>query len=302
MFALLILPILVSGFIVLSINPYHKIKLYRYDGQLLYLKAAKIGLRYFLVVSALSFCLKNYPISFSMEFWSLYTLNVYIDPSLVTHISKAIAALQNRTDVTHDIILYSWVLSLSLLTIFSAYILSLIIKVYVNFLKYLARKNYEGNDTTTIVLLSRVLKDSPIDSIFYESFSKKKPILISLSSRKVYIGMVNKLGEPSESEEPNQEISLVPVISGYRDKDTLKVILQNEYSNLPQTDIDSSIVIKVDEIETVSWFNHSVYEDVNDNMSKEIEKTKKKKETVSKCVDCRSKMKLKIGTYSVVKD
>ncbi|HIF9067553.1 TPA: hypothetical protein ACX6QT_000047 [Photobacterium damselae] len=300
MFALLILPILVSGFIVLSINPYHRIKLYRYDGQLLYLKAAKIGLRYFLVVSALSFFLKNYPISFSMGFFGLYTLNVYFDPSLVTHISKAISALQNNAKITHDIILYSWLLSLSLLTIFSAYVLSLIIKVYVNFLKYLARKNYDGNDTTTIILLGRILKDSPIDSIFYESFAKKKHILISLSSRKVYIGMVNKLGEPSESEEPNQEISLVPVISGYRDKDTLKVILQNEYSNLPQTDIDSSIVIRVDEIETVSWFNHSVYDDVNDNMT--VEKKQKNKETVSKCVDCRNKMKLKIGAYAVVKD
>lgn len=297
MFALLILPILVSGFIVLSLNPYHKIKLYRYDGQLLYLKAAKIGLRYFLVVSALSFLFKDHPIDFNV-----YTIKVYIDPSLVTHISKAIAALQNKREVTHDIILYSWLLSLSLLTIFSAYLLSLIVKKYVDFLKYLSRSLYNGNDTTTIILLGKILKDSPIDSMFFESFTKQKPILISLSSRKVYIGMVNKLGEPSESEEPNQEISLVPVISGYRDKDTLKVILQNEYANLPQADIDSSIVIKVDEIETVSWFNHSVYEDVNDNMTKETEKTKKKKETVSKCVDCRSKMKLKIGTYSVVKD
>ncbi len=59
MFALLILPILISGFIVLSINPSYKLKLHRYSGQLLYLKSAKIGFRYFIIVTTLSFILKD---------------------------------------------------------------------------------------------------------------------------------------------------------------------------------------------------------------------------------------------------
>ncbi|TOO97436.1 hypothetical protein CGH26_26745, partial [Vibrio parahaemolyticus] len=67
MFALLILPILISGFIVLSIGPKERLRLHRYDGQLLYLKAAKIGLRYFLVVSLLVYIFKDVKFSFELQ-------------------------------------------------------------------------------------------------------------------------------------------------------------------------------------------------------------------------------------------
>lgn len=43
MFALLILPILISGFYVCHQHPLYKQKLYRYEGQYLYLICAKNG-------------------------------------------------------------------------------------------------------------------------------------------------------------------------------------------------------------------------------------------------------------------
>ncbi|NQF21222.1 hypothetical protein FCI58_18845, partial [Enterobacter hormaechei] len=43
MFALLLIPILVSGYILVVANLYHFYQLHRYDGQLLYLKVAAHG-------------------------------------------------------------------------------------------------------------------------------------------------------------------------------------------------------------------------------------------------------------------
>src|SRR5690606_12039523 len=45
MLALLILPLLVSGFIVSHSHPYYYYKLHRQQGQYLYLHAARLGLR-----------------------------------------------------------------------------------------------------------------------------------------------------------------------------------------------------------------------------------------------------------------
>lgn len=43
MLALLLIPILVSGYIMIVLNPYHYFRLHRHDGQLLYLKVATYG-------------------------------------------------------------------------------------------------------------------------------------------------------------------------------------------------------------------------------------------------------------------
>ncbi|MGG4752100.1 hypothetical protein ACLPC6_18660, partial [Proteus mirabilis] len=43
MLALLLIPILVSGYIMVIANPYHYFRLHRHDGQLLYLKVATHG-------------------------------------------------------------------------------------------------------------------------------------------------------------------------------------------------------------------------------------------------------------------
>jgi hypothetical protein len=42
MFLLLILPVLVSGYIAFTQNPYHYYRLHRYEGQILYLESAKL--------------------------------------------------------------------------------------------------------------------------------------------------------------------------------------------------------------------------------------------------------------------
>ena len=49
MFALLIVPILVAGFMACHIHPVFSYKLHRYEGQYLYLKSAETGLKCFAI-------------------------------------------------------------------------------------------------------------------------------------------------------------------------------------------------------------------------------------------------------------
>lgn len=295
MFALLILPILVSGFIVLSINPYQKLKLHRYDGQLLYLKAAKVGLRYFIFVTIICLLLKD--CAFKVPFTS-----IHFEPNIVTFIAKQLSAIEHKKLVSSDVMEASWLLALSIATIITSYAVSCVKACWIKFQDKLSNALF-GSKLATIILLGKILKDSPLDHMFYESFANKRAIMITLKSRKVYIGMVNNLGEPSESEEPNQEISLVPAMSGYRDKDTLALNLKNNYEI--SSKIDCSIVIKVDQIDTVSWFNYEFYEDTNENIDKnndDLDDSSIGNSYKDKCSDCREKTKFKIGRYSIMKN
>lgn len=253
MFALLILPILISGFIHLSRYPKEKLKLHRYDGQLLYLKSAKHGVVYLLVTSLLCFLLKDFAIA-----------NYSFQP--VTWLLDIIKSRDlNKEKISTSEVQFTWLLVISFLTIIFSYFCTCLAQLYTFSLDALSEKYY-GNKVQSISYLGEILKDSPIDSLFYNSFSNLKPILITLKSKKVYVGIVNQLGEPNESSLPNQEISIVPVLSGYRSSNELKVIFTNDYNALHSSENDISTIIKVCEIETASWFNTEVYESVNGNV------------------------------------
>ena len=68
MLALLIIPILVSGYIMITANQYHYFRLYRHEGQLLYMKVAALG-TYCLAASAvIAACIKYFYPDFHLVF------------------------------------------------------------------------------------------------------------------------------------------------------------------------------------------------------------------------------------------
>ncbi|HEE1103629.1 TPA: hypothetical protein R6449_005256, partial [Klebsiella pneumoniae] len=110
----------------------------------------------------------------------------------------------------------------------------------------------------------------------------KMPILVTLSSRKVYVGIVNGIQEPTESEAPNSYISIFPIMSGYRDKDTLSITFTNSYPSEVMVNsaitVDSlkkhkvknmDILISSEEISHLSWFDFELFEQVNDSIKEE---------------------------------
>jgi len=128
-----------------------------------------------------------------------------------------------------------------------------------SFYKFRGTDDISYRQMAKILLMYKLLKDSPLDKLLYLSYVQNKYLLITMSDRKVYVGRVISLGEPNESEGPDQEISIVPVFSGYRDKDTLSVTLNTIYAGIEEID-DVYLVLKQDNIISACEFVESLYQ------------------------------------------
>lgn len=251
MAAILILPILISGFIICKKHPYYNLRLYRYDGQLLYLKAAHRG---FIAVIISFFIL------FFLKCVIPQNINIYITSfefSPITWISKE---LQHSKFIPNEnATQYTWFLFISLFSVLIAHVWS-----------FLAHTYYFGNDENKFTLLYNVFKESPLDLLFFESLSFGSTVMITMSSGKVYIGEINKCGDPNEKDGPNQEVSIIPILSGYRNKVDNSLNITNEYSI---EGYDFSVVIPKNQIISVSNFDIEAYGKINNNILNGIDKT-----------------------------
>lgn len=246
MFLLLILPILVSGFIVCNTNPNYFYRLHRYEGQYLYLKSAHLGvlslLAFSLIALFFNHCFPPVVSFFGMEI----TTNVIL--VVKTFLRDALQATTEG-----ELTSFSWVVMLSAGSILYSYIWSTASQIRLYF-------KTGSLEKSKILLMSEVLSDSPLDKLFFESYIHSRPLLLTLESRKIYIGTISSLGEPNESEGMDQEISLIPLMSGYRDKEKLTVNFTTFYDSV---DTDLNIIIRQDQVLSASWFDFSVYKKLN---------------------------------------
>ena len=250
MAAFLIIPLLISGFIVLTQHPYHFYRLHRYDGQLLYMKAAVYGFFCVSIVVGLAILLKACTSNF-----------------------HPIAGLSNWTDFTKDESqnrLYSWMIAISISSVLIGTIWGWGAKVWylIRFMKAYASGTHKCKQEDIfnhlkLSTLAPLLSELPIDKMFFESILHRKSILISMKCGKVYVGVISRISEPNETDAPNQEISLTPVMSGYRDKDTRRIHFINDYK-MP-SNVDTTINIPRSEVSHTSWFSMETHKTVVSN-------------------------------------
>ncbi|ELB2793865.1 hypothetical protein O4H51_18810 [Aeromonas hydrophila] len=283
-------------------------RLHRYDGQYLYLKAAQHGIYHLFIAMVLSFFLKNISLTFSHQIPShlcsftvpysganiidsravqIYkeqcNIHYYMDPALASILADSIKSIHNKeqnssanTKIRN--IELAWLICISFMSIASAFTISLLTKLSSYIKNKVAMYIYKQNNLADLTSMNEIFKDSPLDRIFFYSLLRKKVVLISLSSRKIYVGIIKSMGEPTESNGTNQEISLMPLMSGYRDKDTLNIMFTNNYNyqestkenNLKENNFE--IVIDSSIIETASLFDFTEYEKINTNMNNQNEK------------------------------
>lgn len=258
MLALLILPILVSGFVVCNNHLKYFYKLNRYEGQHLYLRCAWLGLICFFA-SAFTALLIN---SVAPSHITIVSHRICID---VIHYIATLLQVIIEGD-PEKLNRVSWYLLLSVLSFFTAYLWAFISKLFL-----LVKTKSLSLTNAKIYLMADVLKDSPLDNALFASYLHIKPIMLSLENNKVYVGIITALGEPTENEGMDQEVSLLPLMSGYRDTETQKVHFVTDYEeiyddNLEKSDDehnDLSVIIKQDKIISSSWFNFNIYKTLN---------------------------------------
>jgi hypothetical protein len=236
-FAFLILPVLVSGFIVCKYSPEYYYKIHRYRGQYLYFTSAYLGVIALLIFSVLVFLIHKFVPSSIFIFTLLEPLlsGIWLEKT------KA------------DLVTFAWIILFSLGTILISFLWSFFSKIKLKF-------KAGTLENSRIVLMSKVLSDNPMDKLFFESYLYSRPLLLSLDSGKVYVGTINSLGELNESDGMDQDISLIPIMSGYRNKDTLEVNFTTYYEAI---NTDLNIVIRQQQILTASWFDFDVYKKLN---------------------------------------
>jgi len=215
--------ILVAGFFACHISPTHSYKLHRYEGQYLYLRCADLGLRCFglaIVVAFLSYHCPSFKI-FDFRFY--FPIYLWIDALMLELFAKESLEASRC----------AWVFLLSALTFASTFLYTGLsyLKLYFRF----------GTWNSRIYVMADILSDSPLDTLlFHLSLDKEKCAMISMDDRKVYVGKIISLGEPSETSGMDQDIAIIPLLSGYRDKDTLKVVFTTHYD-----EVDAQIILSL---------------------------------------------------------
>ncbi|EKM8119070.1 hypothetical protein PVO54_001741 [Enterobacter hormaechei] len=126
-----------------------------------------------------------------------------------------------------------------------------------------------SNEDRRIEALVKAVHHDPLESLLIEAAVRKFPVIITLSSRKFYVGIVDC---PKFEHGKADYLQLLPLLSGYRDKDTLTITVTTNYK---RHYIDSGIVGGLDsgpvsladfrtlvpksEIEGISFFDTNTY-------------------------------------------
>lgn len=247
MFLLLIIPILISGFYICNHNLYYYYRLHRYEGQYLYLKSAQLGFFCFVFSSLISLYLNA----------TLPEIVAGIPIDLIGFLQWLIQSAfnDNRVDTRH----LSWIVLLTILTPFIGWLWVKMANIHI-------WRREKDSEKSKIMLMSSILRDSPLDRLLLNSFIAKAPLMLTLNDRKVYVGVVVSMGEPNESEGMDQEIEIMPVISGYRRKEDFNVVFNTDYFLVSKP---LSLVIRQEIINSATEFDfnsHSEFKKQEQNL------------------------------------
>lgn len=249
--AFLLVPILVSGFWICHCHPKYRLRLHRFHDQYIYLLVLQHGtVTGIFALSALLIMHAVLPDTFSIR-------SVDFSLSLAPTLQRGLMALlQAKTD---DAGLYrqlAWGVLWSLTTVFASIAWSSLIRR-----RYRYRGTVAGYDNIKkLAIIRKLLRDSPLDKLFFDAFVSRDPICITLDNDKVYVGIVTMLGEPTENEAPNQEIEIVPLLSGYRTEQGCPVFTTN-YSAGGARPPKLATIIPQKNIVVASWFDIQFYLD-----------------------------------------
>ncbi len=245
MLLLLIFPVLVAGFFACHIHPVHSYKLHRYEGQYLYLKSAELGIKCFAIAALLAL---------GAHAWFPDEVRLP-GVELSFRLAEGLAGLFKATGAGSgsEALKTAWFFMLSAVTFLAAFI----VKAW-GFVVLRLRFGTWDQQKLKVYVMGGLLADSPLDNLLFElSLSTRKYAMISLADRKVYVGKVIDMGEPTETNGIDQDISIMPLMSGYRDEKTLEVVFKTDYA---EVDSDIYLSLRQDSITSVTEFDFDAYD------------------------------------------
>lgn len=204
---LLVLPILICGFIYCKYNFYDKTLIAKYEGQSLYLHIAMRGLVLTLPWLAIVFLAEWATDGFLGLADLLY--------------ERGFTARKERH-------LFATMLVAILSAPIYAYLAA---KVRFRITRY--RHGLKNDYLTRSFILETMLPTSTHQALLLDSLFNKRLYMFSMEDRKVYIGWVKYFGNLQDHDSNNDEgFSIIPIYSGFRDKDQLTVEFTTFYDKV----------------------------------------------------------------------
>lgn len=246
---LILMVVLVCGFWYTQNHYQSRIKLARSDGWNAYFYVAMHGLKLAVqgVAVVLIFFLALLVISFVANHILLFWVN-------------------------YDFNFYSWMTEIKVMSYPLFFWLSLLMAGLMAAAQgHNAKMALENNEVRQRAYREMAAQDG-IEALLVQAIDEDKLIFVTLKSRKVYIGYV---AAPRMEHHETQHLAIIPYISGYRDKDTLRYHEQHRYfelylsKNINDESVPLNImhfrhVIPMEQIEGVSLFDTATYESFDD--------------------------------------
>jgi hypothetical protein len=248
----LLIPALVSGFIYCHVYDREYYKLHRYQGTYLNLRSTVFGFS-FLLVESLTFLIlhKHVPDQISL-------LCITI-PLPITSYLEALLNPVFKTDTIEAV----FVLQASILSPFLSYL----------FAKFLNRRMKKGYGRSLKLFYSFESHTGYIDELIATALIDRSSLLFTLSSGKVYVGdIIVTPPLPNESEKQSEEISIAPLMSGFRTDKKHKVKFNTDYdiSILPDNvqPEELTVIFNKKDLISVSNFDIELYKHLNKKTNK----------------------------------
>ncbi|MFW3571256.1 hypothetical protein [Kosakonia cowanii] len=129
------------------------------------------------------------------------------------------------------------------------------------------KKFWLKNSNRRIDALVKAVGDNALENMLMEASATQMPVIATLKSRKFYVGFVYC---PAFEHGTIDFLELLPLLSGYRDKDKLTINITTKYNEHYEksgilngkSDLDLSdfrVLIPKAEIETISFFDFDTY-------------------------------------------
>jgi len=163
--------------------------------------------------------------------------------------------------------LYSWLADKTVMSYPWFFVLSLGLACLFAFILGTTAQKAMQDETARQAAYREMAALDGIEALLVQAIDEDRLIFVTLKSRKVYIGYV---AAPRIEHSHTQHLALIPYISGYRDKDTLRYHEQHRYYELYlNKNIDTNStplnlqhfrhVIPMDQVEAISLFDTATY-------------------------------------------
>ena len=162
---------------------------------------------------------------------------------------------------------YSWMTDIKVMSFPLFFVFSLLVAACLAMEQGKSAKKALENDDIRQQAYREMASQDGIEALLVQAIDEGKLIFVTMKSRKVYIGYV---AAPRIEHHDTQHLAIIPYISGYRDKDTLRYYEQHRYYELylsknisgdsePLNFNHFRHVMPMEQIEAVSLFDTETY-------------------------------------------